>query len=276
MVKVSVLMTAFNRESYIAESIESVLGSSFRDFELIIVDDCSSDSTVEIARHYELTDNRVKVYVNDQNIGDYPNRNKAASYAQGYYLKYLDSDDTMAKNCLERMVSEMDRFPNCAFGVTSRKLMSIAIHNPEDAYRVHFFVRGLLDLGPSHTIIRRDIFILENGFGEERCVSDFEFWLRLALKYSILEVEANLIFWREHSQQEMSFNSHIEQTLMYIIPIIKDKLALCLLKDSEKRYILKKYKKGTMRYLLKNIRRLGVVRFFYFKQLNRLKLLDAF
>src|SRR5260370_37746092 len=90
---VSVLMTAYNREKYIAQAIESVLASTYTNFELIIVDDRSTDYSVEIARGYERKDKRVRVHVNEKNLGDYPNRNKAASYAVGKYIRYLDSDD---------------------------------------------------------------------------------------------------------------------------------------------------------------------------------------
>ena len=197
---ISVLMTAYNREKYIAEAIESVLASTFIDFELIIVDDCSQDRTIEIARKYETLDSRVKVYANEKNLGDYPNRNKAASYAIGKYLKYLDSDDIMNSNCLERMVFEMENYPACAFGISSRSLLELQLHYPESAYRTHFFKRGILDISPSGCIIRKDVFDQENGFLELRCVSDFEFWLRLALKYPLLELEKDLIFWRLANQ----------------------------------------------------------------------------
>src|SRR5690348_3619706 len=71
---VSVLMTAYNREKYISQAIESVLRSSLTNFELIIVDDVSKDRTVEIARNYAAKDNRVLVFVNEKNLGDYGNR----------------------------------------------------------------------------------------------------------------------------------------------------------------------------------------------------------
>ena len=74
---VSILMTCYNREKYIGEAIESVLASSYTNLELIIVDDHSSDNTVGIARAYAAKDSRVNVYVNELNLGDYPNRNKA-------------------------------------------------------------------------------------------------------------------------------------------------------------------------------------------------------
>ena len=88
-------MTAYNRQDYIAEAIESVLASTYKNFELIISDDCSSDQTLEIARGFALKDERIKVFVNEKNLGDYPNRNKAASYARGKYIQYIDSDDLL-------------------------------------------------------------------------------------------------------------------------------------------------------------------------------------
>src|SRR6187200_3447154 len=114
---VSVLMTSFNREKYIAEAIQSVLDSEYRNFELIIVDDASKDKTIEIARSFERTDNRIKVSQNSKNLGDYPNRNKAASLASGKYLKYVDSDDKINKNCLSVMVAGMEKFPEAALGL---------------------------------------------------------------------------------------------------------------------------------------------------------------
>src|ERR1700689_462412 len=116
---VSILMTAFNREKYIAEAIESILQSTYKNFELIIVDDCSKDKTVEIAKSYAQKDSRIKVYVNEKNLGDYPNRNKAASYANGKYLKYVDSDDIIYPHCLDVMVGCMEKFSEAAFGLSS-------------------------------------------------------------------------------------------------------------------------------------------------------------
>jgi glycosyltransferase involved in cell wall biosynthesis len=266
-------MTAYNRENFIAEAIESVLLSTYINFELIIVDDCSTDGTVEIARFYQMRDKRIRLYINEKNLGDYPNRNKAASYANGKYLKYLDSDDRMASNCLERMVMEMDNNPDCAFGISSRVLSGVQFHNSENAYRTHFFDRGILDLGPSATIIRNDIFIKENGFLELRCVSDFEFFLRLALVYPMVEIEKDLIFWREHENQEIQLGK-IEY-LKYSLIILKDKVVKSSLSEVEKCSIIRTYKKANMRYLIKNVLKIGIGRAIEIKSINSLKILDA-
>jgi len=100
---VSILMTAYNRERYIAEAIESVLRSSYDELELIVVDDGSSDGTRAVAERYAAIDRRARVYVNDVNLGDYPNRNRAASYARGVYLKYVDSDDVLYPHAIAVM-----------------------------------------------------------------------------------------------------------------------------------------------------------------------------
>ena len=73
---VSVLMTAYNREKYIGEAIESVLQSTYKNFELIIVDDCSVDDTLKIASSFLKNDQRIQVFKNNSNLGQFRNRNK--------------------------------------------------------------------------------------------------------------------------------------------------------------------------------------------------------
>ena len=80
---ISVLVTVYNREAYLAETLRSILNSTFQDFEIVVVDDCSSDRSVDIARQFASKDNRIVVHVNKKNLGDYHNRNKAASLAKG-------------------------------------------------------------------------------------------------------------------------------------------------------------------------------------------------
>jgi glycosyltransferase involved in cell wall biosynthesis len=271
---VSVLMTAYNREQFISEAIESVLASTFSDFELIIVDDCSQDSTVAIAKRYEIIDKRVKVYINEKNLGDYPNRNKAASYAIGKYLKYLDSDDLMADDCLLVMVSEMDKHPECAFGISSRNKNVTIIHYPINSFHVHFFERGILDLSPSLTIINRSIFNNENGFWNIRCVSDVEFFMRLALKYPILEMTTNLVNWRQHPDQEILKGK--DEYLKHNLNILKEKLKHSQLTKNEQKMILNKEKKSIIRNVIKNMFNRNITLSFSYLKINRLTFFDLF
>ena len=205
--KVSILTTVYNREKYIAACIDSVLASSYQDWELIIVDDVSSDTSVAIARAYEQKDARIKVYVNDKNLGDYPNRNKAASYAKGKYIKYLDADDIIYPHGLEIMVNTMEQFPEAGLGISQKVVEDVKpypfIMQPKETFTREFLMRGVLGIGPTATIIRRDAFETLGGFTGTRYIGDTEMWYKLALAYPVVKMVDGLIFWRQHDDQQI-------------------------------------------------------------------------
>ena len=146
-IMVSVLMTVYNREKYIAEAIESVLASTYQDWELIIVNDRSKDRSVAIANTYAERDERIKVYLNEKNLGDYPNRNQAVGYAKGKYIKYVDADDMIYPHGLEVLVHFMEQFPDAGYGLCSLPQDKFKIFpfvlNPSDAYKRHYFEERL-------------------------------------------------------------------------------------------------------------------------------------
>jgi glycosyltransferase involved in cell wall biosynthesis len=204
---VSVLTTCYNREGFIGQAIESVLNSSFTDFEYIIVDDCSSDRSVEIAREYAKSDPRVKIYVNERNLGDYPNRSRAASLARGAYIKYVDSDDTIYPHCLQVMVECMERFPASGLGLsawTDGAQPLPLCFTPAEAYQRHFFSDGFLINSPLSAIIRRDRFEMVGGFSGKRYVGDIELWLALARCNGVVLMPLGLTWWRNHGEQELT------------------------------------------------------------------------
>ena len=100
-VTVSVIMPAYNSETYIRESIDSVLAQSFSDFELIVVDDGSTDATAEIVESY--TDNRIRL-IRQANQGVSVARNTALEEANGQYITFLDSDDLYYPDCLKTLL----------------------------------------------------------------------------------------------------------------------------------------------------------------------------
>ncbi len=204
---VSVLMTAYNRELYIAEAIESVLAQDYENFELIIVDDCSSDNTLEIAKSYQKNDSRIHIYENEKNLGDYPNRNRAASYAIGKYLKYLDADDVLYPNSINIMVVAMEKHPEAALGIQSNKIQldktyPILLDSPT-AIRNHYLGGGVLLPGPSGVILKKTVFDKIGGFSGKRFVGDTECWIKIACLYDILILSPSIVWWREHDDQEI-------------------------------------------------------------------------
>ncbi|HEY7292950.1 MAG TPA: glycosyltransferase family 2 protein [Vicinamibacterales bacterium] len=202
--RVSVVMTAYNRADYLTEAIESVLAQSFADFELIVVDDHSTDDTVGVARKY-LTDPRVRVMSNAHNLGDYPNRNFAASLARGEYLKYHDSDDVMYGHCLQVMVSAMDSESRADFALTSHRSWpggpSPMLLTPRRAYEREFLGTGIFQLGPSCGLFRRRFFESIGGFPEEGGASDYLFWFKACARGRALLVPGDLFYYRVHAGQ---------------------------------------------------------------------------
>jgi len=204
-VLVSVLMTSYNREKYIAEAIESVLVSSYTNFELIIVDDCSNDNTVEIARNYALKDSRIRLYVNEKNLDQFPNRNKAASYAKGKYLKYCDSDDKLFDWTLDYCVQMMEKYPKAGMGILKlNKAIKEEYLLPRDAINKNFFEHSFLSIGPSGTILKREAFESIGLYNSEYGVpSDMYFNLKMAASFPIVLLDKVFFFYREHDSQEI-------------------------------------------------------------------------
>jgi glycosyltransferase involved in cell wall biosynthesis len=205
---VSILMTCYNRDKYIGAAIESVLASEYSNFELIIVDDHSADKTVNIAKGYAEKDERVKVHVNEKNLGDYPNRNKAASHAKGEFLKYVDSDDYLYPWGLGILVDSMNKFPDSGWGLCSlpqnKKGPFPFVLTPKEAYEYHYLGPGLFHKAPLSSIIRKKVFDEVGGFGSARMVSDCEMWHRLALKYNVVLMNEGIVWSREHNEQEQN------------------------------------------------------------------------
>ncbi len=206
---VSVLMTAYNREKYIAEAIESVLASTFTNFEFIIVDDCSKDNTLAIVTEYEKKDERIKVHSNTQNLGQFINRNKAASLAIGKYLKYVDSDDMIKPQTLSIMVEGMERFKDAGIGIVyedNSKIhflnISYKVVNPNLAYLWHYCNGGMLFPGPTGCIYKKEKFLLQNGFPLDLGINgDIYLNLKIAATSQTVLFANELVFWRKHSGQ---------------------------------------------------------------------------
>jgi glycosyltransferase involved in cell wall biosynthesis len=203
----SVLMTSYNRETLISESIQSVLNSTYTEFEFIIVDDFSSDSTWAIIQKYATKDSRIKAFRNDTNLGDYLNRNKAVSYARGKYIKFVDSDDVIERDCLEIMISQMETYPNVSFGLSTERnwleKQSIKVWQPSDLFIAFFFHGKAIGTPPTGSIFRRDVFNSLGGFSGRQYLGDTEMWLKFSLSFDALIFPNDLYHWREHSDQQM-------------------------------------------------------------------------
>lgn len=254
---VSVLMTVYNREKFIAEAIESVLAQTYQNWELIITDDQSKDNSVAIARSYADKDERIHLYINEKNLGDYPNRNQAASYAKGKYLKYLDADDLMYPWALDCLVSMMEQNPEAKWGLCSlapdRSRIYPFVLSPEEAYRHNYFKSSLFHKAPLSAIITKEAFEGVGGFTGKQHLGDFEMWHLLAMKYPVLLMPQGMAWYRMHGDQQMTDNLTDPYVPFKYLALRKELMSNpdCPLTLDERNTIIKKTDKEMARTILK-------------------------
>lgn len=141
---VSIIMPSYNTGIFIAKTIQSVLAQSYKEWELIIVDDCSSDNTDEIVQPF-LKDARIKYYKNEKNSGAAVSRNKALREAKGKWIAFLDSDDLWMPRKLEKQISFMEKngyhfsYTNYAEIDTEDKRKGITVTGPKKITKTGFF-----------------------------------------------------------------------------------------------------------------------------------------
>lgn len=121
--KVSIITPTYNSEKYISETIESVISQTYKEWEMLIVDDCSSDSTCEIISKYIESDSRIKLVKLEKNSGAAIARNEALNKATGRFIAYLDADDIWFSDKLSKQVEFMIK-EKSGFSCTSYNVIS--------------------------------------------------------------------------------------------------------------------------------------------------------
>ena len=188
MPTVSVIMPAFNAERYLAPSVESVLRQSFRDFELLIVDDGSSDRTVEIARGFAERDPRVRV-LQQANAGPGPARNAGFRAAAGRLFAFLDSDDAWDETFLAEQVAVLEARPDIDVVVgNARNRGGVRDGQPSRPLRGDGRPIPLTEILADETclfimsVFRREVIDAIGGFDPEIFTNEeYEMWIRAAL-----------------------------------------------------------------------------------------------
>lgn len=258
---VSVLMTVYNREKYIAEAIESVLASTYKNWELIIVDDQSKDDSLAIAQSYAEKDNRIQIYINRENLGDYPNRNKAASYATGKYLKYVDADDMIYPYGLEQLVFYMEQFPNAGFGLCSleqdeKEIFPFVLKSKEVYERHYIHKKSVFHKAPLSSIIKRDVFEKNEGFANVRHYGDFELWHRLALNCDLVLMPHGIVWYRMTDGQEASIRRKNPMNALKTLMVGQDFInnEACHMDFKYRRQINSVYKKHISKLILSQLK----------------------
>jgi glycosyltransferase involved in cell wall biosynthesis len=209
--KVSVLIPNYNYARFIGEAIESVLNQTYEDFELIIVDNRSTDNTEEVVNKY-LFDDRVRFVKNEENIGMVPNFNKCLEIAKGEYIKFLLSDDIFHPELLAEFVKVLDENPGVclvtsdseSFGVESklRKCPFTGLQKGEFVIRESIKNGAGNFLGEPTTVMFRASGLRVGNFNPlYPCLNDLDFWLRQLTTGDCYFVSKTLSYFRVHDAQ---------------------------------------------------------------------------
>lgn len=242
---VSVVIPTYNRKHSLKRSIDSVLGQTYGNLEIVIVDDCSTDGTMEFVEgEYGAVTGTNIVYVrNDSNLGAGASRNVGVSYANGEYIAFHDSDDEWYPDKLEK---QMRYFVMCDRGVGAVYSMFYTngpksdIYPPQGVEMMYktgnVFYTLLLNslVGMITLVMRKSVFIEIGGFNEQlNSLEDYEMTLRIAQKYEIILVDEVLAvaYESENSVGKRSRDKIITQ--FYIMDMYRDELASAGLKKQK-------------------------------------------
>jgi hypothetical protein len=219
--KVSVLMAAHNAAAYLRQSINSILQQSFRDFELIVVDDASSDATRDIVMSYD--DSRIRLIHTGANMGVVGARNLGFDAARGAYLAIQDADDISHPTRLARQVEHLDRHPGDVLVATDIRQMHLGgemvrprTGGPASPLLLYWMLHLGNPLAFSSTMMRMSALHRLPAFlrEERRYAEDYDLYVRLLAHGGVARLPQPLLIYRVHPESCSARNrgAMIQQT----------------------------------------------------------------
>lgn len=208
---VSVCLPVFNGERYLAAAIESVLAQTFADFELVVCDDLSTDSSREIIQNYVAKDSRVRLHANEAQQGLFENYNLCLSLSRAPFIKWFAQDDILYPQALERMVPILRDNPTVSLVASAKKIVDA--FGAERDFEAPQLADGLHDgnslIGeslkqyrnfvgePVAVLVRKDR--CGTGFDPNYCsLGDNELWFRVLKDSQLFFVSEPLVAFRQH------------------------------------------------------------------------------
>jgi glycosyltransferase involved in cell wall biosynthesis len=211
-VDVSIVIPSYNMEKFIAQSIKSAIEQDYDSFEVIVCDNCSTDSTYKIAK--SIVSGKLKVLTNDSNIGATGNFNRLISEAKGEYIKFLEADDMLEKKCLKKMVSyfndpSINLATSSSFIIDENDNQIGVLSNKKTQIQAGItVVKNIRTKGneigtPSDVMVRSTIFGRVGVFDMyyDPYLNDWDLWIRICRVGNIMFVADKLAKVRRHVGQ---------------------------------------------------------------------------
>ena len=219
--RISVLIPTYNYARYLPEAIESVLCQEFKDFELLIVDDCSSDNTTEVVQAYCQRDSRLHFSVNSPNLGMVNNWNFCLREARGEYIKMLFGDDRLCHpQALGKWLALLEKYPSATLAASARAVLDDnskpvdiyrsfpdGCHAGQEIIREYLRQNGKNLVGEPSAVMFRKSDALRGFDPQYRQIVDVEMWFHLLEKGDLAYTGEPLCGFRCHDLQEGERNA---------------------------------------------------------------------
>lgn len=219
---VSIIMPCYNYARFLPDAIESVARQTYRKFELIIVDDGSTDNTAEVAARYPFAR-----YIRQNNQGLCSARNNGVRHSRGEFLVFLDPDDMLMRTALEAGVNSMKAKPECAFVSGNCQFLDASgspirtAQSPQLIEKDHYYALLYLNYiwNPANVMYRRSLFEAVGGFDTSFTTSeDYEIYLRIARRYPVWCHGKIVARYRKHGA---GITSQAERMLKYSLLVLE-------------------------------------------------------
>lgn len=195
---VTVAMVTYNSEKYIRIAIDSVLASTYTNFELIISDDCSTDSTWEIIQSYN--DSRIVATKNETNLREYGNRERCIHLAKGKYFIFIDGDDMIYPWGIQFAINEIERFPEAGMALAMQWRSYIFypyLLTPRENMLFTYFGKSFLDTSFAQSFFNTKILKSAIPFPEGIIAGDGYIKKKISIANSVLLINGPIAWWRQ-------------------------------------------------------------------------------
>ena len=198
---VSIIMPYHKKREYIKSALNSVLGQTYRNFEVYIIFDDKNIDDLGFIKEIVALDNRINLIVNKNNLGAGESRNIAMKKCSGDFIAFLDCDDWWHPNKLEFQIKFMIKnkffFTHTSYNIIDKDNKIIGYRNSKSVMDFSSLLKSC-DIGLSTVVIKKDLFNIDTCFPNLTTKEDYVFWLRLAQKgYKIYGIDKILTNWRK-------------------------------------------------------------------------------
>lgn len=210
MPKILVIMPLYNAKKYVKGAIESILKQSYEDFELLIIDDCSTDGSLDIAS--DIKDSRIKIISNEENRGIAFSRNRGLELANSQYIALMDHDDLTVVNRFELQIDYLDSHNDidvvggrqCAIDQNNQVMRAPSREMSSNPKYIRAELMLCNRIANGSTMIRNN-FLKENKIRyQDGCLGmeDYRFWIDCSVKGKITNLNDVLLYWRDSGNNE--------------------------------------------------------------------------